>query len=316
MIAGMLVLMPQMAAHAQGYPVKPIRLIVPYPPGGGNDLSGRMIAQKLAVALRQQVIIDNRSGASGIVGAELGARAAPDGYTLLLAGAALMAMNPALLSRLPYDPIRDFAPVSLTGSTPFMLVTNPALPVKSVQDLVALARTKPGQLNYASAGAGGPARLAAELLKSMTKIDMVHVPYNGGGPALTATVAGETQLIFNTIGAVSALVKDGRLRGIAVTSLKRSAAAPELPTVAESGVPGYEISNWFSIVVPAATPPAVIARLNADIVKTVNLPDIRTRFAELGLDPLGSTPQEQLAYTRSEIAKWAKVVKAAGIPIE
>lgn len=314
--AAVLAFLPVQFAAAQKYPTRPIRMIVPYPPGGANDLLGRMLGQKLAEAYGQQVIIDNRGGASGIVGAELGAKAAPDGYTLLFAGAALLAMNPALLVKLPYQPLKDFAPVSMVGSTPFMLVTNLALPVKSVQDLVALAKAKPGQLNFASAGAGGPGRLAAELLKSMSGIDMMHVPYNGGGPALSATISGEVQLFFSTIGAVWPLVKDGKLRGIAVTSLKRSAVVPDFPTIAESGVPGYEISNWFGIVVPAATPKAVIAPLNGEIAKALNLSDVKKRFIDLGADPISGTPEELAAYTRSELAKWTKVVKAAGITPE
>ena len=314
--AAVLAFLPVQFAAAQKYPTRPIRMIVPYPPGGANDLLGRMVGQKLAEAYGQQVIIDNRGGASGIVGAELGAKAAPDGYTLLFAGAALLAMNPALLVKLPYQPLKDFAPVSMVGSTPFMLVTNLALPVKSVQDLVALAKAKPGQLNFASAGAGGPGRLAAELLKSMSGIDMMHVPYNGGGPALSATISGEVQLFFSTIGAVWPLVKDGKLRGIAVTSLKRSAVVPDFPTIAESGVPGYEISNWFGIVVPAATPKAVIAPLNGEITKALNLSDVKKRFIDLGADPISGTPEELAAYTRSELAKWTKVVKAAGITPE
>lgn len=311
--AAALALLPSQFAAAQSYPTKPIRLIVPYPPGGSNDILGRMMAQKLSEAFHQQVVVDNRGGASGIVGAELAMKAAPDGYTLLFAGAALLAMNPALFAKLPYEPLRDFAPVSLIASTPFMLVTNPSLPVKTVQDLIALAKAKPGQLNFGAAGAGGPGRLAAEMFKSMSGIELLHVPYNGGGPALTATMAGEVHIFFSTIGPVLRLVRDGKLKGLAVTSAKRSAVVPEFPTIAESGVPGYEISNWFGIVVPAATPKPVITRLNAEIVNAINLSDIKKRIIGLGADPIGGTPDELTAYTRSEIVKWAKVVKAAGI---
>lgn len=312
--AAALTLLPVQLAVAQSYPTKPIRLIVPYPPGGSNDILGRMMAQKLSEAFQQQVVVDNRGGASGIVGAELGMRAAPNGYTLLFAGAALLAMNPALFAKLPYDPLRDFAPVSLIASTPFMLVTNSSLPVKTVQDLIALAKAKPGQINFASPGAGGPGRLAAELFKSMTGVELLHVPYNGGGPALTATLSGETHIFFSTIAPVLQLVRDRKLKGLAVTSLKRSAVVPEFPTISESGVPGYEISNWFGIVVPAATPKSVIGRLNAEIIKAINLREINKRIIDLGADPLGGTPEELTAYTRREIVKWAKVVKAAGIP--
>lgn len=311
--AAALVLLCVPLAAAQGYPSKPVRMIVPYPPGGPNDIFGRLLAQKLSEAFGQQVIVDNRSGASGIIGAELGARAAADGYTLLLGGAALLAMNPALLARLPYDPLKDFAPVSLIASTPFLLVTHPSLPVKTVQDLIGLARARPGQLNFASAGAGGPPRLAAELFKSMTGVDMVHVPYNGGGPAMTATLAGEVQLYFPSIAPALPLVRERRLKGIAVTSAKRTAAVPELPTIAESGVPGYEIGNWFAIVVPAATPGPVVARLNAEVVKAIHAAEMKKRFIELGADPIGSAPEDLAAYTRSEMVKWAKVIRAAGI---
>jgi len=311
-----LALLPSQRAAAQGYPTKPVRMIIPYPPGGPNDIFGRMIAQKLAAAFGHQVVVDNRAGASGIIGAEIGARAAPDGYTLLLAGAALLAMNPALIAKLPYDPLKDFAPVSLIASTPFMLVTHPSLPVKNVRDLVALARAKPGQLNFASAGIGGPPRLAAELFKSMTGIQMVHVPYNGGGPALTATLAGEVQLYFPSIAPALPLVRERKLKGLGVTSLKRTAVAPQFPTIAESGVQGYEISNWFAIVVPAATRQALIARLNREIVTAISATDVKKRFIDLGADPIGSGPEQLAAYTRSEIVKWAKVVKSAGIKSE
>lgn len=303
-------------AIAQNYPAKPIRLIVPYPPGGPNDIFGRMMAQKLSEAFGQQVIADNRGGASGIIGTELVARAAPDGYTLLLGGAALFSMNPVLLAKLPYQPLKDFAPVSLIASTPFILVTHPSLPAKNVQDLIALARSRPGQLNFASAGAGGPPRLAAEMFKSMAGIDMVHVPYTGGAPALTATIAGEAHLFFSSIAPALPLVKDGKLKGLAVTSAKRTAAVPEFPTIAESGIPGYEIGNWFAVAAPAATPKPIIARLNAELVKAINMSDVRRRFIDLGADPIGSTPDELAAYIRSELAKWGKVIRSAGIKPE
>jgi tripartite-type tricarboxylate transporter receptor subunit TctC len=303
-------------ASAQTYPSKPIRLIVPYPPGGPNDIFGRLIAQKLSEAYGQQVIIDNRSGASGIIAAELVARAAADGYTLLLGGAALLSMNPALFAKLPYDPVKDFASISLIATAPSMLVTNIALPVKTVQELIALAKAKPGQLNFASAGAGGPPRLAAELFINMTGINMQLIPYNGGGPSLTATLSGEVHVFFPTVSLGLPLVRDGKLRGLAVTSAKRTAIAPDFPTIAESGVPGYEIGNWFAVLAPAATPKAIVARLNSDIVKAIGMNDTRKRLIELGADPIGSAPDELARYTRDEIDKWTKVVKAAGIKLE
>ncbi len=303
-------------SFGQTYPSKPIRLIVPYPPGGPNDLFGRVIAQKLSEAYGQQVVVDNRSGASGIIAAELVARSAPDGYTLLLGGAALLSMNPALFAKLPYAPVKDFASISLIATAPSMLVTNLALPVKTVQDLIALAKAKPGQLNFGSAGAGGPPRLAAELFINMTGIRMQLIPYNGGGPATTATISGEVHVFFPTVSLALPLVRDGKLRGLAVTSAKRTAIAPDFPTIAESGVPGYEIGNWFAVLAPAATPKPIIARLSAEIVKAIGLNETRRRFIELGADPIGSTPEELAAYTRDEIVKWTKVVKAAGIKLE
>jgi tripartite-type tricarboxylate transporter receptor subunit TctC len=225
-------------------------------------------------------------------------------------------MNPALLAKLPYDPLKDFAPVALIASTPFILVAHPSLPAKNVQELIALARSRPGQLNFGSAGAGGPPRLAAELFKIMAGIDMVHVPYSGGSLVLTATLAGEVQLFFSGIASALPLVRDGKLRGFAVTSATRSAVVPEFPTIAESGLPGYAIENWFAVAAPAATPRAIVARLNAELVKAINMGDIRKRFIDLGADPLGSTPDELAAYIRSELAKWGKVVKTAGIKPE
>jgi tripartite-type tricarboxylate transporter receptor subunit TctC len=308
-----LVLLPGVTAAAESYPGKPIRMIVPFPPGASNDIFGRLMAQKLSEAFGRQVVVDNRGGASGIIGAEMVARAAPDGYTLLLGGIALLSMNPVMLAKLPYDPLKDFASVSLVATVPSMLVANAALPVKTVQDLIAFAKAKPGQLNFGSSGASGPPRLAAELFKSMTGVDMVHVPYSGGGPALTATLAGEVQIFFPSISLALPFVKDGKLRGIAVTSERRSAVMPDYPTVAESGVPGYETTSWYAIVAPAATPKPVIARLNAELVKAVKAADTRKRLIELAADPIGSTPEELTAYNRAEIAKWGKVVKAAGI---
>jgi len=303
-------------AAAQIYPTKAIRLIIPYAPGGPNDIFGRMMAQKLTEAFGQQVVPDNRGGASGVIGTGLAARAAPDGYTLLLGGAALFAMNPVLLAKLPYEPLKDFAPVSLIASTPFILVVNPSLPVKNVQDLIALARSKPGQLNFGSAGAGGPPRLAAEMFKIMAGIDLVHVPYTSGAPALTATIAGEVQLFFSSIAPALPLVKDGKLRGLAVTSAKRTEVVSDYPTIAESGLPGYEIGNWFAMAAPAATPKPIIARLNAELVKAINMSDVRKRFIDLGADPIGSTPDELAAYIRSELVKWGKVIRSAGIKPE
>lgn len=306
----------RMSHDISGYPTKPIRLVIPFPPGGPNDIVGRLIAQKLSEAFGQQVVPDNRGGASGIIAAQLVAGAVPDGYTLLLGGSALLSLNSALFAKLPYEPLKDFAPVSLVASGPFMLVTHPKVPVKTVQDLIKLARAKPGQLNFASPSVGGPARLATELFKSMADIDLMLVPYNGGGQAQMATVAGEVHLYFSGIASVLPLVRESRLRGIAVTSARRTPAAPEFPTIAESGLPGYEISSWFAIVVPAKTSKPVIARLNSEIVKAINAADTRKRFVALATDPIGSTPEELAAYNRSELVKWTKVIKSAGIKLK
>jgi tripartite-type tricarboxylate transporter receptor subunit TctC len=306
-------LLPAKFASAEGYPTKPIRMLVPYPAGGSFDIFARVIAQKLSAAFDKQVVVDNRGGASGIIAAELAARAAPDGYTLLFGGAGTLSIQPAMHAKLPYDPLKDFAPVSMVATAPHILVTHPSLPVKTVQDLIALAKAKPGQLNYATGGSGGPPHLAAEQFKSMTGIDIVHVPYTGGAQATTATVAGQVQLYFSSMASAIPLVKEGRLRGIAVTSAKRTAAAPEFPTIAESGVPGYELLTWFAVVAPVATPKPVIARLNAEIIRAVNAADTRKRFIELATDPVSSTPEELAAYTRREIVKWRKLIGQASI---
>lgn len=304
------------AALAQGFPTKAIRMIVPFPPGGPNDILGRVVAQKLTDQIGQQVVVDNRGGAGGIIGAELAARAAPDGYTLLLGGTASLSINPSLHRKLPYDPIKDFAPVSLVGTAPSILITHPSVPVKTVKQLIDLAKAKPGHLNFASAGIGTPPHLAGELFKSMAGVDMVHVPYKGGGPALTDLLAGQVGIYFSGISSALPFVREGRLRGIAVTSARRTAVMPEMPTIAESGLPGYEVGNWYAIVAPAATPKAIVIRLNHEIVKTLAVPDVKKRFIELAADTLGSTPEELTAYNRSEISKWAKVIKSAGIKPE
>lgn len=303
-------------AFAANYPVKAVRMIVPFPPGGPNDILGRVVAQKLSEQLGQQVVIDNRGGAGGIIGAELAARAVADGYTLLFGGTASLAINPGLHRKLPYAPLRDFAAVSLVGTAPSLLTVHPALPVKNVKDLIDLAKARPGQLNFVSAGIGTPPHLAGELFKNMTGVDMVHVPYKGGGPALTDLLAGQVGIYFSGISSVLPYVREGRLRGLAVTSAKRTAVMPDTPTIAESGLPGYEVGNWYAIVAPAATPGTVVTQLNREIVRALTVPAVKKRFLELAADPIGSTPGELAAYNRSEIAKWANVIKSAGIKPE
>lgn len=305
-----------MAMAQPVYPNKPIRMIVPFPPGGPNDILGRVVAAKLTEQLGQQVVVDNRGGAGGIIGAEIAARSAADGHTLLLSGTASMAINPGLHKKLPYDPLKDFAPISMLATAPSLLTVHPSLAVRSVKDLITLAQAKPGKLNFVSAGHGTPPHLAGELFKSMTGVDMVHVPYKGGGPALADLLAGQVELYFSGISSVLPFVKENRLRGVAVTSAKRTAVLPDTPTVSESGLPGFEVSNWYAVAAPAATPPAIIKRLNAEILTVLTVAELKKRFFELAADPFGSTPEQLAAYNRTELVKWARAIKAAGITPE
>ena len=302
--------------HAQNYPNRAMRMIVPFPPGGPNDILGRVVSQKMSESIGQQIVVDNRGGAGGIIGTEAAAKAAPDGYTLLFSGTAALSINPGLHARLPYDPVKDFTPVSLLATAPSVLIVHPALPVKSVKEFIALARKRPGQLNYASAGIGTPPHLAGELFKSTAAIDITHVPYKGGGPALTDLLAGQVELYFSGISSALPMIKEGKVRAIAVTSQKRTAVLPDMPTIAESGLPGYEVGNWYAILGPAGLPRDVVARLNTEIVKALKAPDTHKRVLELGADPVGSTPEQLASYMKSEIAKWAKVIKSAGIKAE
>ncbi|MBX9902951.1 MAG: tripartite tricarboxylate transporter substrate binding protein [Burkholderiales bacterium] len=300
---------------ADAWPARPIRMIVAYPPGGGTDQVGRVMAEQLAQSLGQNVVIDNRGGATGNIGTELAARAIPDGYTLLMGNVAPNAVNVSLFKKLGFDPVKDFSPVSLVAVTPNILVAHPSMPVKTVADLVALAKAKPGALNFPSAGVGSSSHLAGEMLKSMAGIDMVHVPYKGGGPALIATISGQVQIMFATMPAAMPHVKSGKVRPVAVTTAKRSQAMPELPTIAESGVKGYEASTWYGLLAPARTPKPVIDRLHAETVKILAGP-VRQRLEAQGFEPDGGTPAAFAAYIKSEITKWAKVIKQAGIPAE
>ncbi len=303
------------AQAADVYPVRPIRMIVAYPPGGGTDQVGRMMADQLTQQLGQNVVVDNRGGATGNIGTELAARAVPDGYTLLMGNVAPNAVNVSMFKKLGFDPVKDFSPISLVAITPNILVAHPSLPVKTVKDLVALAKAKPGTLNFPSAGVGSSSHLAGELLKSLAKIDMVHVPFKGGGPALVAMISGEVQIMFATMPAAMPHVKSGKARAIAVTTAKRSLAMPELPTIAEAGVTGYEASTWYGLLAPVKTPKPVVDRLHAETVKILAGP-ARQRLEVQGFEPIGGTPAEFSAYIKSEIAKWAKVIKDANIPAE
>ena len=299
------------AAQSQQYPNRPVRVIVPYPPGGGSDGLARIVGQKLSEVLGQQVIMDNRPGAGANIGAEIAAKSAPDGYTLFMANVA-HPINVSYYRKLNYDLVRDFAPVSLLAETPHILVVHPSLPVKSVKELIALAQMRPGELDYSSSGAGGSNHMAGELFAHMAGVKMTHIPYSGGGPAAIALLGGQVPIGFPTTPSAIPQVKAGKLRGLAVTSAKRSPSIPELPTVAEAGLPGYAVSTWYGLIAPAGTPKEIVGRLSAESVRLLKLPDVRDRLDGGGFEPLGTSPEEFAAYIRSETDKWARVVKALG----
>lgn len=295
-------------AHAQTYPTKPIRVIVPFAPGGSLDVVGRVVFDSVSRLIGQQVIMDFRPGASGNIGTELVARAAPDGYTLLLNTLPLV-VNPSLYRKLPFDVVRDFAPVSLIGTAPFVLVVHPSVPAKTVKELVALAKSRAGKLNYASAGIGTNLHVAVELLKNLTKTDIVHIGYKGGGPALVATLSGEADLSILSIPAALPHMQSGRLRALATTGAKRSPSLPQLPTIAEGGVPGYEFSSWWGVLAPAAAPGPAIGAFNEYVVKATRTPEVHKRFADEGVETIASSPEQFSAHIKRELARWAKVVK-------
>ena len=314
--AGIAALHAIVAVAADPYPVKPVRLIVPFPPGGPADALARTVGDRLSASLRQSVVVDNRPGAAGNIGMELAAKSAPDGYTLVLAPAGNLTVNPSLYRNVPYDVARDFAPVTVIAAVPNILVVNPAVPAQNLEELIRYAKANPGRLNFSSPGSGSGAHLAGELLKSAAGIDVVHVPYNGIAPAVTAVVAGDVQMMF--AGAPSALpqVSAGKLRALAVASPKRIAAAPALPTLDESGLPGFDVTSWYSIVVPAGTPAAVIERLQRDIAQALGNPGVRAKLAGLGAEPIANSPAEFALMIKSETAKWGKIVKDANIKAE
>lgn len=301
--------------QAQSFPSKPIKLVVPYPPGGGADTTARLIAPGLQEALGQTVVVENKPGAGGVIGDETVAKATPDGHTLLI-GAFAHAVNPSLLPRMPFKTPDDFAPISLLVTVPELMVITPSHPVKTVMELVALAKAQPGKLFYASSGNGSAQHLAAELFKLRTGTDIGHVPYKGGGLALTDIAAGHVPFYFGNMSAALPQARAGRVRPLAVTSAERSPAAPDVPTIAEAGVKDCEISEWNGLLAPAGTPPAVLARLQAEVAKIMRLDDIKAKFADLGATAIGSNQQELAAFLRAEMAKWAEVVKAANIKIE
>jgi tripartite-type tricarboxylate transporter receptor subunit TctC len=304
------------AALAQSYPNRPIRLIVPWPPTGTVDILGRTLGQKLGENLAQSVIIDNRAGANGIIGSDAGAKSAPDGYTLVVDNITGHAINATLQAKMPFDSLRDFAHVSLLAWVPDGIVSLPSLPAKNVRELIALAKAQPGKLTYASFGVGSSGHLAGELFKIMAGVDMLHVPYKGGGPAIADLLAGQVSIYYPVLPSVVSLVKADRLRHLAVTGAQRSSAMPDVPTVAESGLPGFEASNWFGLMAPAGTPPEIVGRLNAETAKALQDAEVRKKLATLGFELKTSTPQEFTTLLRNETEKWAKVIKTSGVRAE
>jgi tripartite-type tricarboxylate transporter receptor subunit TctC len=303
------------AAAQSDYPNRPIRLIVPVPPGGGSDFFARTIGAKLSESVGQPVIVDNRAGASGNLGHEIAARSAPDGYTIVLVST-VVATNPSVYKNLPFDAIKDFAPITLVAAVPHLLVVNPKVPAKSVQELIALAKANPGKLNYGSAGIGSAFHLAPELFKVQTGTDIVHVPYKGGGPAIADVIGGQVDLAFGNLLAVLPQARAGTLRALGVTTAKRTPAAPDIPTIAEAGVPGYVFATWFGILAPAGTPRPIVAKLNREIVGILEAPEMKERLTKSGAEVTTSTPEAFALYLKSETAKWTKVLKDAGIKAE
>ena len=305
--------LPYTSSAADAYPTKPVRFVVTFPPGGPTDTIVRLIGQRLTDLWGHPMILDNRGGAGGIVGTEIVARAAPDGYSFLVGTAGGMTINPALQPKLSYDPFRDFAPVGMLVNNPQILVAHPSIAAKNVKELVALAKSKPGQLNFASAGTGTATHLGLELLKLTTGMDAVHVPYKGGAPAVTDLIAGQVQLLWVSIPSVLPHVKAGRLRAVAVSTSKRSASAPDIPTVAESGYPGFEYSNWNALFAPAKTSPTVVKQVNAAIVKILSETDVAQKLVAIGADPAPGTPEDLARYMRADSERWKKVIRTAGI---
>ena len=303
-------------AAAQAYPTKPIRLVVPFPPGGSLDVVARAIGQKLTEAWGQPVVIDNRPGAGGNIGADLVAKSAPDGYTILEGALSTHAVNVSLYGKMPYDPIKDFAPITLVATTPNVLVLNPTLPVNSVPELVAYAKAHPGTLSFGSGSNGSAGHLAGELFKTEARVDIVHIPYKGGAPALQALLAGDTQLMFDNLANSTPQLKAGRLKALAVTTARRSALAPELPTLAETGLPGFDIYTWWGFMAPAGTPKEIIAKWNAEVTRILATPEMKVFFAQQGAEPAPTTPEQFAALIRSEIPKYAKIVKDSGAKVD
>jgi tripartite-type tricarboxylate transporter receptor subunit TctC len=306
---------PALAAAAAEYPVKPVRVIVPFAPGGTNDVAARIVAEKFSERFAQSFVVDNRAGANGVGGAEIVARAAPDGYTLLVASAGI-AVNPSIMKSLPYDTQRDFTPLGMVGGGPYLMVVHPAIGAKTVKEFVAWTKARPAQISYASVGVGSPSQLAAELLRMVSDIDMQHVPYKGGSAALPDLIAGRVAMFFGSISTLNPQMQAGRLRAIAVTTLTRSPALPEVPTFVESGFPGFEVNGWYGLLGPAKMPAVLVARLNAELQKVLAAGETQTRFAANGMEPAGGTAAAFDERIRNEMTKWAQVVHAAGIKPE
>jgi tripartite-type tricarboxylate transporter receptor subunit TctC len=300
-------------APGETYPTRPIHMVVPSSPGAGvTDIMARLVGQHLSARIGQQIVIDNRPGASGIIGSEVVSRAAPDGYTLLVANVSFV-VNPLLYPKMPYDPLKDFIPITMINSAPMLLVVNPSIPAKSVAELIAFAKSRPGKLNYGSGGLGSTPYLAAELFKSLAGIDVVHVPYKGGAPALSDLVGGQLTFMIENMPGTMPYAKAGNLRALAVTSPQRSELAPELPTMAEAGVPGYEMSGWNGIFAVKGTPPAIVARLHSEVAEILHTPEVRQELAALGAEPVGETPDEFAAFLKTDMARWGNIIQEKGI---
>ncbi len=310
-VVGACALMSCGAIHAQTYPTKSIRFIVGFPPGGTNDIVARALGQKLTEQMGQQLVIENRGGANTAIASEMFVRMAPDGYSIML-NAPGHATNPSMM-KLNFDSIRDFAFITVAAESQNLLVTHPSFPPRSVKELIAFSKTRPGEINYGSSGVGTTVHLSAALFEFMTGVKWVHIPYKGAGPALIEMLGGQFSLYFGNVPSVIGYARAGKLRGLAVTGAKRSGAIPEMPTVAESGIPGYEVTTWYGVSAPARTPRPIIDRLNSEILRALKSPDLQARFKDLGADPIGNTPEQNTAYVQNEITKWAKVLKAAGI---
>ena len=305
-----------MAASAQGYPSKPIRFVVPYPPGGPLDTIARLLGQKVSEGVKQPVIVENKPGAGGNIGADFVAKSLADGHTILMGAVATHAINPTLYARIPYDPVRDFAPITQVASTPNVLVVNPSLPVSSVAELITHAKANPGKLNFGSGSTGSAGHLAGELFNSLAGVQMAHIPYKGAAPAMQDLIGGQIHLMFDNLASSLTQVRAGRVKALAVTTAKRSSLAPELPTVAESGLAGFDISTWFGIFAPAGTPREAITRLHTEFTRALAAPDVREKMLNMGAEPVGNSPAEFAAFIRVEAEKYARVIKASGARVD